>query len=214
MLNLSLKELFEKAKLPVNLDNEKEKKFLIYLRELKKWNEKINLTSLKDETEIIEKLFIDSLFFLKFLRIKATSQHLDIGSGAGFPAIPIKIIFPHINLTLLEVRKKKASFLKHVIRFLSLKNTKVIDRRFEEIHKCGYIVENFDLITIRGIGITKKIITISYNLLNQGGIFIYFGGKRDFENSYLNKTPFAGFDLKTYQLPFSKLNRTLLVFKK
>jgi len=214
MLNWSLRQLFDKARLPINLNEEKERKFSVYLKELQKWNEKINLTSIKDEAEIVEKLFLDSLFFLKFLDIKPDSNCLDIGSGAGFPGIPIKIMVSDINLTLFEATKKKASFLKHIIRVLSLKKTQVINKRFGDSLDKESFSGKFDMITVKGVAIDSELIAASYTLLNQTGILLYFGGEKVIEIFSLKKLPFVNFHSKTYQLPLSKLNRTLLIFRK
>jgi len=200
-----LKEIFDRAK---------EEKFCIYLEELQKWNKKINLTSIKDNDEIIEKLFLDSVFFLKFFNIEPGSYCLDIGSGAGFPGIPIKIMSQEINLFLLEATKKKVSFLKHISRILSLEKIHIVNKRLEEISNDKNFFGKFELIITRAVSPSLKLITDSYKLLSKKGVLIYFGGENPKRNFIVEKNFFATSDLKTYQLPLSKLNRTLIIFRK
>jgi len=206
--------LFEKAQMPLGLDGEREEKFYIYLKELQKWNEKINLTAIKSESEIVEKLFLDSVYFLKFLPIRPGSVCLDIGSGAGFPGLPIKILCPETDLTLLEATKKKGAFLKHLIRILSLSKCQVIIKRFEEICNDESFKRKFDFITIRAVSLSQKLILHAYNLLKDEGAFLYFGGEKGGIESFLAKSPFAKIEAKEYKLPVSKLSRTLLTFRK
>ncbi len=209
-----LKEIFDKAELPIVFDNEMEEKFCIYLRELLKWNKRINLTSIKNDTEIIEKLFLDSVFFIKFFDIEPVSACLDIGSGAGFPGIPIRIITNGLNLFLLEAKKKKVSFLKHISRVLSLGKIYVISKRLEEISNDEKFVERFELIITRAVSPSPKLIMDSYKLLSKNGVLIYFGGENQLNNSILENIPFATVDIKSYQLPISKLKRKLIFFWK
>ncbi len=98
-----------------------------YLSELKKWNRKINLTAIRDDRDIIIKHFLDSFSFLKGFMPREGLRLLDMGSGAGFPALPVKIAHGEIEITMVESVKKKASFLRHIIRTLDLKGVEVLD---------------------------------------------------------------------------------------
>ncbi|UCD85401.1 MAG: 16S rRNA (guanine(527)-N(7))-methyltransferase RsmG, partial [Deltaproteobacteria bacterium] len=102
----------------VSLDKEKAERFGLYLKELKRWNRKVNLTSLVEDREIIIKHFLDSLTPLKYL--SKQSFILDLGSGGGFPGVPLKIAEPSLKVVLLESSKKKNSFLNHITSALSL----------------------------------------------------------------------------------------------
>ncbi|MEK7314264.1 MAG: 16S rRNA (guanine(527)-N(7))-methyltransferase RsmG, partial [Deltaproteobacteria bacterium] len=104
--------------LNIEMRESEERAFLIYLEELKKWNEKINLTSLRSDRDITVKHFLDSLTVARFLKDNNVSSLLDIGSGGGFPGIPLKIVMPELKVTLLEAIEKKVNFLKHIIRTL------------------------------------------------------------------------------------------------
>ncbi len=106
--------------------------FITYLEELKKWNRAYNLTALKTDRDIIIKHFLDSLLFAKALPPEVLTL-ADIGSGAGFPGIPIKIMCPDLSVFLIEPTQKKAIFLRHICSKLQLKNVEIIDKRIEEV---------------------------------------------------------------------------------
>lgn len=106
------------------------KALMIYLEELKKWNRAYNLTGLKTDKDIVIKHFLDSLLYLR--AIPNESIHIvDVGTGAGLPGIPIKIMKPGIELSLIESSRKKASFLRHILRTLNLKGVTIREQRIE-----------------------------------------------------------------------------------
>jgi len=154
------------------LDEEQTKKFIRYLEEIKKWNEKINLTSLNNDKDIIEQLFINSLFFALPISLNKDLKILDLGSGAGFPGLPIKILFPATPVTLLEASKRKTAFLKHMIRALNMKGVECISKRSEELAREKERIAYYDIILTRGTGSIKRIIKTSLPLLKEGGLFI------------------------------------------
>src|SRR3972149_4880003 len=116
--------------LGVTLDEKKLSNFGVYLDEIKKWNEKMNLTSITEETEIVTRHFLDSLTPLSFLT--GIEKVLDIGSGAGFPGIPLKIAAPSMGVTLMESTEKKIFFLRHIIRTLQLPIAETLFARAED----------------------------------------------------------------------------------
>ncbi|MEN6623088.1 MAG: 16S rRNA (guanine(527)-N(7))-methyltransferase RsmG [Smithella sp.] len=107
-------------------------KFDLYRKELLKWNEKTNLISGKSAQKISSRHFFDSLTALPFID-KPDARIIDIGCGAGFPGIPLKIALPALRLYLVETNRKKVSFLKHIVRLLSLKETSVLHERVENL---------------------------------------------------------------------------------
>ncbi|MBI3593064.1 MAG: 16S rRNA (guanine(527)-N(7))-methyltransferase RsmG, partial [Nitrospirae bacterium] len=107
-------------------------RFVAYLVELKKWNRTYNLTALKNNADIITKHFIDSLLYLTAIP-HGNWSICDVGSGAGFPGLPIAIVRPDITVTLIEPSRKKVAFLKHMKRLLSLNNVDVLAYRIEEV---------------------------------------------------------------------------------
>ena len=106
----------------IHLDGKAIEFFELYLKELLKWNQKINLTAIRSEKGIVLKHFLDSLSVYPY--IPKTCSLLDIGSGAGFPGIPLKITQPNLEMTLIDSVRKKVDFQRHIIRMLGLKGTK------------------------------------------------------------------------------------------
>ena len=133
------------ASIGVNIDKHQIALFLDYYDTICIWNEKINLVSLKSSLDIPIKHFIDSLFPMRFL-CNRSARLLDIGTGAGFPGIPMKIAAPSLQVTLLESSRKKSSFLKQVIRTLHLHNIEVLNRRVEACLEAGSYRESFDVV--------------------------------------------------------------------
>jgi 16S rRNA (guanine527-N7)-methyltransferase len=115
----------------VQLGDSQAEDFWLYLQELLEWNRTINLTAVTDPVDIIIKHFVDSLTPLPYLA--SSRSLLDIGSGAGFPGIPLKIAAPYLRLCLVDSQRRKVSFLKHIVRTLSLREVTVVHGRVEEL---------------------------------------------------------------------------------
>jgi len=110
-----------------NLSEEQLEKFKKYEAILSEWNQEINLTAIKDLPGIIRQHFVDSLVLRQFMDLKKVKSIVDVGAGAGFPALPLKIVFPHLNILLIEVKRKKQKFLKALIEELELKDVEICD---------------------------------------------------------------------------------------
>lgn len=149
--------------------------FRIYLDELWTWNQRMNLTGLSTREGMMIELFLDSLIPAPFLPEKGSM--LDVGSGAGFPGVPLKIYNPQLKIHLLETNSKKVSFLKQVIRLLGLNEIEVIKGRIEKdgskLHPGGY-----QLITARALARLSQIILWCAPLLSQKGLLVCFLGRR------------------------------------
>ncbi len=147
----------------------------IFLDELEEWNKKLNLTGLSSRQSIINELLIDSMMPAPFIPDKGNL--LDIGSGAGFPAIPIKICKPGLQCQLMEPNSKKISFLKQVIRLADLEKVAVIKGRIEEgkglLHPEGY-----DVVTSRGLAPLPQFLTWGAPHLTPGGLIVAFLGSQ------------------------------------
>lgn len=139
------------AEIGINLDSSQVEKFAIYLRQLQQWNKTINLTSITDEKEIVVKHFVDSLAGLQAERIEQGARIIDIGAGAGFPGIPLKIARPDIALTLVEPVKKKTAFLLFIIGLLHLEHSHVYEGTIEQFLKDSSPNELFDYAILRAI---------------------------------------------------------------
>ena len=160
-LNEFCKEIEKKSsKIDINLDNEICNKLYNYMNLLLEWNEKINLTAITDEKEIILKHFIDSFTINKF--INSGDIMLDIGTGAGFPGLPIKIIRPEVDVFLMDSLNKRINFLNEVIESLQLKNIEAFHSRAEEMAKNNKFREKFDVVTSRAVA--KLNILLEYML--------------------------------------------------
>ena len=149
--------------------------FDLYQKELRLWNAKTNLISQSTESEIVTRHFLDSLTACKFVT-KQDARIVDIGCGAGFPGIPLKIALPSLHLYLLESNRKKVSFLKHIIRQLNLSDTITLNDRTENIVKTGQYREQFDIVTSRAALKLPDLLFLSNYFLAPCGLLISFKG--------------------------------------
>ncbi len=157
----------------INLTDEQVEQFILYRDLLKEYNEKFNITAITDDTEIVKKHFIDSLMGNSLLEGESL---IDIGSGGGFPAIPIKITNPNLKVTLLEATEKKCSFLRIVIEKLNLKNINVVNGRAEELAKNINFREKFDMCSARAVARLNTLSEYCMPFVKKGGYFISFKG--------------------------------------
>jgi 16S rRNA (guanine527-N7)-methyltransferase len=168
-MNKEMLLLLQNARhLGVELSEQQLAQFDVYKNELLQWNAKTNLISENSSHEIITRHFLDSLTALQFIQ-KPNARMVDVGCGAGFPGLPLKIALPTLELYLLETNRKKVSFLKHMIRLLNLSTTVVLHDRTENIIKTDTWKEKFDVLISRA---TFKL----SELLPQGEYFLVWGG--------------------------------------
>ncbi len=165
----------------IELAGNQVEKFLLFLRELKEWNLKFNLTAINDEEEILVKHFIDSLSCLSGIPAKIYQEIreiIDIGSGAGFPGIPLKIYQPKFELTLLEATRKKVEFLQHISRKLGFERSlEVIHGRAEQYGRNGEYREKYDLAVSRAVSDLAILAEYCLPFVRIGGIFISQKGR-------------------------------------
>jgi len=153
--------------------------FQIYLDELWAWNQRINLTGLSNRKRIAFELFLDSLIPAPFLAQRGTL--LDVGTGAGFPGIPLKIYSPRLVVHLLDANFKKGSFLKQVVRLIGVNETAVITERVEEAEDF-LLPEGYHIITARALARFGQALTWCAPKLAPGGLFVsYLGGRAEAE---------------------------------
>jgi len=171
-----LKKLI-KTHLEIDLSLKSQKRFDLYLDELRSWNKRINLISRKkDKPENIYKYFVDSVSVFKAFKFPQSSKILDLGSGAGFPAIPIKIMREDLDILMVESIRKKVLFLKKMIQLLELKKITVIQKRIEELKNLSEFKEGFDYVTAKSFGKLKETILISYPFIKPGGALVAYKG--------------------------------------
>ena len=155
--------------------------FNLYKNELLQWNAKTNLISENSSREIITRHFLDSLTARQFIS-KPNAKMIDIGSGAGFPGIPLKIVLPDLDLYLLEANRKKVSFLKNIIRLLNLSCTHVVHDRVENIVKDDSLKEKFDVLISRATFPLSELIKLGkFFLVPEGEIIALKGPNVDKE---------------------------------
>ena len=140
-----------------------------YQKELVAWNERINLTAIRDEDGIRTKHFLDSLTCTLVLRDKPPRRLIDIGTGAGFPGIPLKIIYPSLQLTLVESVGKKADFCRHVVQELALDRVEVLQARAEEVGQMPAHREKYDWAVARSVASMTILVEYLLPLVKVGG---------------------------------------------
>ena len=161
--------------LGIDLNNQQLSQFAIYKNELLDWNARTNLISESSTGEIITRHFLDSLTGLPFIT-KPQALIIDLGSGAGFPGLPLKIARPDLQIYLLEANRKKVSFLKHVIRVLQLETTNVLHDRVENILKTNLWKEKFDILVSRATFKMDELMTLGDFFLAPAGQLIAWKG--------------------------------------
>jgi len=199
--------------LGIALSIEQVNSLFIYLTELKKWNQKINLTAIREERDIVIKHVLDSLSYIKGFDPAPGLKLLDMGSGAGFPAFPIKIAHPEISVLMVESVKKKASFLRHISRTLKLGLTEVADKRTEELPDSYY--SSYDVVTARAFANMKAAISAGKAFLKPDGQMVLSRGPE--ETITEQELAGAGVSLERkieLTLPHSDYKRAIWVFRK
>jgi 16S rRNA (guanine527-N7)-methyltransferase len=139
-----------------------------YCTELLRWNEKVNLTSITDAREIAIKHFVDSFACVRALKQTDEASLLDVGSGAGFPGLPLKILRPDLTVTLLEPNGKKTAFLRHVIGTLNLNKISVVSKTVSEFARSARGSERFTYVVTRAVA-AEEILPLAASLLAPGG---------------------------------------------
>lgn len=176
--NLKYYDIMEKAfnKENLNFDIEMYDKYVKYMNMIKEWNEKINLTAITDEDEIIKKHFIDSIKCYRFTEFKNLKSIIDIGTGAGFPGIPIKIADSSKKVMLLDSLNKRINFLNEVIGQLNLKDIDTIHSRAEDLARKVEYREKFDAAVSRAVANMSVLSELCIPYVKVGGYFIAMKG--------------------------------------
>jgi 16S rRNA (guanine527-N7)-methyltransferase len=184
--------------------------FMRYLSELKKWNKAYNLTGLKNDEDIIIKHFLDSLLYLKAMPDE-TTRVADIGTGAGFPGIPSKLIRPEIEMYLIEPSGKKAAFLRHIIWQLQLKKIEVIEKRIEGLTVNQALPFAVDIAVTRALFDVGEFIKKASPIVKPGGTLILNKGPKALEE--IAKLKNISCELMPVGLPLSEMKRHLVIIR-
>lgn len=206
----------ELRELNISLNEEQLEALEIYKDMLIEYNNKFNLTAIKTEEEIYLKHFYDSITITKVIDLSSNLKVLDIGTGAGLPGLVLKIVFPNLDITLLDSNNKKITFLNKVIEKLNLKNIRCIYGRAEELDKSYR--EYFDIITSRAVAHLRVLAEVSIPYLKTQGYFIPMKGKLEPEFSESKDTleilNTSVEQIEEFLLPIEQANRTIIKIKK
>lgn len=160
----------------IDFDREKYDKFIEYKNLLQDWNKKINLTAIIEDEEIIKKHFIDCIKIFKFIPLKKVTNFIDVGTGAGFPGIPMSIVKPDINVVLLDSLAKRVNFLNEVTSKLKLKGISTIHGRAEDISRKVEYREFFDVSVSRAVANLAVLSEFCIPYVKLGGYFVAMKG--------------------------------------
>ncbi len=201
----------------VDLNEEQVDKFFTYKDVLKEWNSKMNLTAIEDDREIILKHFIDSISICPIIKDKKSTL-IDVGTGAGFPGIPVKIAFPDIKIKLMDSLEKRTKFLDEVIEKLSLKEISAVHSRAEDKGIASDYREKYDISTARAVANLPVLLEYCLPFVRVGGLFIAMKGSstEEIENSKKALDILGGKieDILEFTLPFSDIKRNVVIIKK
>jgi len=199
----------------IELSTIQQKQFLDYYKLLIEWNLKFNLTAITDFNEVLEKHFLDSVQAFKLFRENSTI--IDIGCGAGFPSIPIKILRPDLNFTLVDSVNKKIIFLNEIISALNLKSIKAIHSRAEDLAKKKDFRENFDYSIARAVSKLNTLYEYTLPFLKINGKLIAYKScdvEEEIEISNNACKELGGIVENIINVSFSNFERKLVVVNK
>ncbi|MGA7828183.1 MAG: 16S rRNA (guanine(527)-N(7))-methyltransferase RsmG [Geobacteraceae bacterium] len=199
----------------INLSVDEQKLFNVFAEELKKWNRRINLTAIKDDREIVIKHFADSFSLISCLAMKG--KLLDIGSGGGFPAIPLKILLQGLSVVSVDAVEKKILFQRHVARVLQLQDFQAIHSRVEDL--TTNFAEQFDIVVSRAFSDLTSFVGLALPLLKNTGRIIAMKGREGKEEANIAEKKIVALGAKVVdcihlRLPESGAERFFVILEK
>ena len=207
------KEIFiqELNKLNIKITEEQLNKLELFYDLLIKWNDLINLTRITKKEDVYLKHFYDSLTLTKVVNLNNINTLCDVGTGAGFPGIVLKILYPNLKITLIDSLQKRVNYLNEIIKELKLDNIKAIHIRGEDYH------EKFDLVTSRAVANIEKLVNYTMHLVDKNGLFIAMKGEISKELTEEEKEKiekkYKIIEINEFLLPIEDSKRSLLVMK-
>ena len=206
-------------KMSIQLNKEQSIQFQKYYELLIEWNKVMNLTAITEYEEVVDKHFIDSLSIEKAVDLNIIEKVIDVGTGAGFPGIPLKIVYPHLKITLLDSLNKRINFLNEVISKLKLENIEAIHGRAEDIAKDKKYREQYDISVSRAVANLSTLSEYSLPFVKVGGLFISYKAEKadeEIKNAEKAVSVLGGKIEKIikFQLPETDIGRTLVKINK
>ncbi|WDH82702.1 16S rRNA (guanine(527)-N(7))-methyltransferase RsmG [Paenibacillus urinalis] len=203
----------------ISLTEKQLEQFELYYKELVSWNEKMNLTGITEREQVYTKHFYDSVSLSFYVDMNKIQTLADIGSGAGFPGIPLKICYPHLKLTIIDSLNKRINFLQHIVDTLGLTNVELIHGRAEELGRRTGYRDHYDLVTARAVARLAVLNEFCLPFVRKEGIFAAMKGSDPTEE--LQDAQFSLKELKAkvidthaFQLPVEESARHIIVIGK
>lgn len=201
------------------LSNRQMEQYDIYFKTLVEWNEKMNLTAITEKEEVYLKHFYDSISAAFYFDFNKPFTICDVGAGAGFPSIPLKIAFPSLNITIVDSLNKRISFLEHLAKELGLENTQFIHDRAETFGKNPLYREKYELVMARAVARLSVLSELCLPLVQMDGTFIAMKGGQAEEEIQSGKKALdvLGGKVKSvhsFKLPVEESERNILVIEK
>ncbi|MBM7615584.1 16S rRNA (guanine(527)-N(7))-methyltransferase RsmG [Alkaliphilus hydrothermalis] len=205
--------------LDIKVNDTQVEQLLTYKDVLLEWNQKMNLTAIQDEKDVIIKHFLDSITCLKVKEFKNEGKLIDVGTGAGFPGIPLKVFNPNIQLTLLDSLNKRLNFLKEVCNQLDLDGVQFSHGRAEDYGQDAKYREQFDFVVARAVASLNVLSEYCLPFVKMNGYFICQKGplvEDELKDAQKAIKVLGGEveDLLSIQLPFSDINHRIVIIKK
>lgn len=203
----------------INLTDKQIAQFKTYFQELVEWNEKMNLTAITDEPSVYLKHFFDSISAAFYVDFTGKKTICDVGAGAGFPSIPLKICFPELRVTIVDSLNKRIGFLEHLAEKLELEHVEFVHARAEDFGQNKAYREKFDIVTARAVARLSVLAELCIPLAKKGGLFVAMKGAAANEELADAKRPLTVLGAKikeefSFLLPMEESERNIFVFSK
>ena len=203
----------------ISMNDETLDRFDTFYELLVEWNKFMNLTAITDYEEVVLKHFIDSIILLKYFDFKKVKNMIDVGTGAGFPGIPLKFSLPELNVTLLDSLNKRIKFLDEVIDRTGMSGINTIHSRAEDGARDKNLRENYDLAVSRAVANLSSLLEYCLPYVKVGGYFIAYKAGNSMEEIQDSKNALKILggeisEIKEIVLPKSDISRTFVIIKK
>jgi 16S rRNA (guanine527-N7)-methyltransferase len=203
----------------IELNEKQRQQFATYFHQLVEWNEKMNLTAITDEPSVYLKHFYDSISAAFYIDLDQKLTICDVGAGAGFPSIPLKICFPKLEVTIVDSLNKRIGFLEHLAKELELEDVNFVHARAEDFGQNKQYREKFDIVTARAVARLSVLSELCVPLVKKGGQFIAMKGAAAKDELADAEKPLAilGAKIKenhSFLLPIEESERNIFIFTK